>query len=199
MREQSLANHEEIKRHMYLLTLFCALPFGFAATGWGGIITGSISGRATGPSGAVAPGAQVTAADSATGVGAHESDARHRELRVFFRAADCERQCAECELRRNPGTSLARRPRVESEQLSALLTGRPVQRGDARDSHLRPVWRDRCLLPNNWRRYRSPSSLRRGFRQQYVLCFGSQLKLQRLGSQPETYESPHDVSRFLHL
>jgi hypothetical protein len=102
MREKSSGNHEEAKPHVYLLTFFLALSLGFTATSWGSIITGSISGRVTDPSGAVIPNAQLTAVNTGTGVqrttrsdasgfysfpdlpiGAYEVRVRHQGFKLF--------------------------------------------------------------------------------------------------------------------
>jgi hypothetical protein len=59
---------EELEPVVYALTFLLAVLFAFTAPSWGSIITGSVSGRVTDPSGAVVPSAQVTAVDTATGV-----------------------------------------------------------------------------------------------------------------------------------
>jgi Carboxypeptidase regulatory-like domain len=68
MQVKSSGRHKRSTSLAYFFTFFLALWFGVTITGWGSIISGSISGRVTDPSGAVIPKAQVTAIDTGTGV-----------------------------------------------------------------------------------------------------------------------------------
>jgi hypothetical protein len=68
MRDALSCSRGKLEPFISLLTLLLALSFGSAVTSWGSIITGSISGRVTDPSGGVIPEAQVTAVDAETGV-----------------------------------------------------------------------------------------------------------------------------------
>ena len=59
---------EKTKSLVYLKIFLLPLLLAFTAPTWGSVVTGSISGRVTDPSGAIIPDAQVTAVNNGTGV-----------------------------------------------------------------------------------------------------------------------------------